>query len=353
MIVKPEPAKPSRPRGPRKGRGGRPRVVAGTIVRNAIRVPALRRGEPEAAPLLFGYRVWPMVATTLPPKRGAELLRAEYRRLRIAQQLCRGRDLPEVAERLGLSRTLVSSVWIDLVSELRQAEPPDARLLRLDKRQQELLGDHEKLQGIADRFHAGWTLANVARGVGLPRRMVVFGLSIILGRLRRKTRGYAVLAFRSLEARLRQQERELWDAWERSLKPRRTTRTKRGRDGKDVVVVTEELNPVGNLSLLSQLGKLQEREARLLGVISAPVRRRSSQRAHHAPLLNPGPPAPPRKPVPPRRLPPKAQPGVEAPVSAPAPPRLTRTVYPSPHGSVEVVTDETGRVVGIEHWRRS
>jgi len=294
-----------------------------------------------------------MAATTLPPKRGAELLRAEYRRLRIAQQLCRGRDLPEVAERLGLSRTLVSSVWIDLVSELRQAEPPDARLLRLDKRQQELLGDHEKLQGIADRFHAGWTLANVARGVGLPRRMVVFGLSIILGRLRRKTRGYAVLAFRSLEARLRQQERELWDAWERSLKPRRTTRTKRGRDGKDVVVVTEELNPVGNLSLLSQLGKLQEREARLLGVISAPVRRRSSQRAHHAPLLNPGPPAPPRKPVPPRRLPPKAQPGVEAPVSAPAPPRLTRTVYPSPHGSVEVVTDETGRVVGIEHWRRS
>jgi AraC-like DNA-binding protein len=353
MIVETAQAKRRSPRGPRKGQGGRPRVVAGPIVHDAVRVPALRRGEPEAAPLLPGYRVWPMVARSLPPKRAAELLRTEARRLRIAQQFRRCRDLAEVAQKLGLSRTLVSRLWIEVVSELGRPPQADAGLLRLDKSQQELLADREKLQDIADRFHAGWTLASVARDVRLTRRMVVLGLSIILGRLRRKTLGYAALASLGLEERMRELQRALWDAWETSLKPRQTSRTKRGRDGKDVVVVTEELNPIGNVSLLNQLLKLQEREARLLGVIGAPARRRGSLEAPQAPQPSPGAAVPRPKPVPPRRVPPKAPPRVETPVPPPpAPPKLTRTVYPSAHGSMEVVTDETGRVVAIHHWRR-
>jgi len=325
-------------------------VVAGPLVRNAVRVPARRPGEPEAQPLLPGCRVSPLEARTLPPKRGAELLRAEARRLRIAQQLRRGRELSEVAEKLGVSGTLAAGVWIEVVKELRRTEQGGGQSQLLDEKQQTLAGDRAKLQAVADRFHAGWTLAGVARDVGLTRRLVVFGLSIILGRLRRRIRQYAAVAAMRLEDSIRQQQRVLWDAWERSLKPRRTTRTKRGRDGENVVLFTEELNPAGNVGLLNRVLKLQEQEARLLGLLTAPGRKRTSRRPRAAPPASPGSAVAPATPRPPRRAPPKEQAKVEAP--QPAPPKLTRTVYPSPHGSMEVVTDETGRVVAISHWRR-
>jgi hypothetical protein len=147
------------PRGPRKGQGGRPRVVAGRVVRNAVGIPTPRTGEPEALPILPGCRTPPLETTTLPPRRGAELLRVEAQRLKIAQELGRGRQVGQVAETLGLSRTLVWRVWTDIAQELHRKEPTgiDARVF--DPEQRKLVTGRAKLQDIADRFHAGWRLS--------------------------------------------------------------------------------------------------------------------------------------------------------------------------------------------------
>jgi hypothetical protein len=200
--------------------------------------------------------------------------------------------------------------------------------------------------------------------------LVVFGLSIVLGRLRRRTLQCAPTAATRLLESIRQLEKAAWDAVDKSKEIRRRTKVRRGPRGARVVTVTETPDFAAGAKSLALLGRLHRMEARVLGMDSSPSGKRSSQRAIWPAPSIPEPAVPPagvaREPgvVGPdgKERPRTGGKGSKAPPPVtvlpvteplpPSPPRLTRTVYPTLHGSMEVVRDENGRVVAIEHWRR-